>query len=72
MTPARPGRTLAELLAQHERVIIVQTLAQHGFSRKRAAEVLGVTRTDLWRRMRRLKIEVRRTSLGRPHKKNDT
>src|SRR5579863_1215483 len=48
---------------------IVQTLSRHGFSRKRAAESLGITRLDLWRRMRRLKIDVKRTSSGRPSQK---
>lgn len=61
-------RTLPDLLAIHERLIIIQTLSRHEFSRKRAAAALGITRLDLWRRMRRLKIDVARTTPGRPRK----
>lgn len=68
---AKAPLTLSDLLALHERLLIVQTLSRHGFSRKRAAEALGVTRLDLWRRMRKLKIEVKRTSPGRPAKSRD-
>lgn len=58
--------TLLELLAAHERLIIIQALAESGFSRDRAAKVLGVSRVSLWRRMKRLKIDVKRTTPGRP------
>ena len=34
-------RTLAEHLAIHERLVIIQTLALQGYSRKRTAEILG-------------------------------
>lgn len=64
--------TLRELLDMHERLIIVKTLAENGFSRKVASEALGVTRTDLWRRMRRLQIDkgaAPRTTPGRPRQK---
>jgi DNA-binding NtrC family response regulator len=64
-TPKAP-LTLPDLLELHERLLIVQTLSRHGFSRKKAAESLGITRLDLWRRMRKLKIDVKRTSPGRP------
>jgi DNA-binding NtrC family response regulator len=66
--PAKAPLTLSDLLALHERLLIVQTLSRHDFSRKRAAEALGITRLDLWRRMRKLKIDVKRTSPGRPSK----
>jgi len=61
-------RTLAEHLAIHERLVIIQTLALQGYSRKKTAEVLGVTRSYLWSRMRKLNIDVPRTSPGRPKK----
>lgn len=67
--PSKAPLTLPDLLELHERLLIVQTLSRHGFSRKRAAESLGITRLDLWRRMRRLKIDVKRTSSGRPSQK---
>jgi len=65
----KPPRTLPELLALHERLIIVRTLAENDFSRKQTAAALGVSRIDLWRRMRRLQITgaaAPRTSPGRP------
>lgn len=71
-TPPSKSPTLLELLDRHERLIIIQTLSQNGFSRKRAATALGVTRLDLWRRMRRLAINVKRTTPGRPRAKNTT
>ena len=75
MSVAKPPRTLPELLALHERLIIVRTLAENEFSRTRAAGALGISRVDLWRRMRRLHIDnvaAPRTSAGRPRKKNGT
>jgi DNA-binding NtrC family response regulator len=65
---SRVPRTLAEHLALHERLIIIQTLALCGNSRKKAAEVLGVRRHYLWSRMRKLDIKVPRTTSGRPRK----
>lgn len=65
-------RTLAEHLAIHERLVIIQTLALQGYSRKRTAEILGVTRNYLWSRMRRLSIDVPRTTPGRSKKKSFT
>lgn len=65
------AKTLPELLALHERLIIIQTLQRHGFSRAEAAKSLGITRLDLWRRMRRLGVDVKvvpRTSPGRPRR----
>ena len=52
MTLQRPPTTLNELLRQHERLIIVRTLQACGFSRGRTAETLGLSRSQLWRRMR--------------------
>lgn len=66
----QPRPSLTELLAAHERLLILQALAGCGFSRSEAAAALGVSRANLWRRMSRLKIDVKRTSPGRPLKKN--
>jgi len=66
-------KTLAELLALHERLIIIQTLQQNAFSRKGAAEALGLTRAQLYRRMQVLRIDTAvlpRTSRGRPRRKS--
>lgn len=60
----RAPRTLVEHLEIHERLVIIQTLALQGYSRKKAAEVLGVTRNYLWSRMRKFSIDVPRT-IGR-------
>lgn len=66
-------RTLHELLALHERVIIIKALQVNRFSRTRAAESLGVSRNYLWRRMRLLHIDFQalpRTTPGRPRKRS--
>lgn len=65
-------KTLHELLAIHEKIIIIKTLQQHNFSRTHAAEALGVSRNYLWRRMRILHIDfaaLPRTTPGRPRKR---
>ncbi len=71
--PERPApRTLHELLALHERLVIIKTLQACEWSRKRAAEALGVSRNYLWRRMRILHIDfsaLPRTTPGRPRKR---
>ena len=63
-------RTLAEHLALQERIVIIQTLSVNNYSRKVTAKVLGVTRNHLWRRMRKLGIQVPRTTSGRTHRVN--
>jgi DNA-binding NtrC family response regulator len=60
------------LLVQYERMIILQTFAQNGFSRARTAEALGVSRQHLWDRVLKLKIDrnvLPRTHTGRPRRK---
>lgn len=70
--PSKEVITLPRLLELHERLIIVQTLTRHGFSRSRTATALGISRTHLWRRMKRLGIDAERTTPGRPSRKIDT
>lgn len=68
----RVPKTLREILALHERLIIIQALQRNGFSRTRAAESLGVSRNYLWRRMRLLGVDfssLPRTTPGRPRKR---
>lgn len=55
--PAKPPRTLAGIMADYERVIIIQALQLNGFCRARAAVSLGLSRSGLWRRMRTLCID---------------
>jgi|GEM_PF-2329219 len=50
-------RTLAEIMSDYERVIIIQALQLNGFCRRRAAASLGLSRSGLWRRMRSLRID---------------
>ena len=67
----RAPRTLPEIMAAYERVIIIQSLQHNGFSRKRTAASLGVSRTLLWRRMKLLGMDfsaVPRIITGRPRK----
>ena len=71
--PRPVPRTLHELLALHERLILIQALQRHDFSRTKAAESLGVSRNYLWRRMKILHIDfaaLPRTTPGRPRKRS--
>lgn len=64
--------TLHSLLASHERLILIRTLAANGFSRVKAAEALGISRQHLWHRVLLLKIDrsvLPRRHPGRPRKK---
>lgn len=74
LKPQRPTpRTLHELLALHERLIIIQSLQKNEFSRTKAAIALGVSRNYLWRRMKLLQIDFKalpRTTPGRPRKRS--
>ncbi len=53
------GRTLPEALAELERQMIVSALDKSGQNRQRAAEALGINRTTLVEKMRRLGLLVR-------------
>lgn len=68
----RTPKTLSELLAAHERLILIQALQLNGFSRQLTALSLGITPNQLWRRMTILKIDfaaLPRNAPGRPRKK---
>jgi DNA-binding NtrC family response regulator len=64
------SRTLPEILADHERLIIIEALAHCGGSRTRAAAALGIRRERLYRRMLYLKIDLDAVAaaVGRPKK----
>lgn len=68
---AREPKTLREILATHERVIIIEALARSGGSRTRAAASLGMRRERLYARVRALKIDLGaiETAVGRPRKR---
>jgi two-component system response regulator HydG len=53
-----PGRrSLAEIVREVERDAIVRALRQVQGNRERAAELLGLSPTTLWRKMKRLQLE---------------
>lgn len=65
----RPApRTLPQIMAVHERIVIIQALQSCGGSRTRAAVALGVRRNYLYRRIKVLKIDlsVIPARVGRP------
>ncbi len=49
-----PGRTLKDMLGACEKEIIQRALAEHRWSRGKAAEALGISRVTLFRRMKEL------------------
>ena len=51
------GRTLKEALAGPERRIILDVLESNGWNRFATAEVLGINRTTLYKKMKRLGLE---------------
>ena len=50
------GRTLAAVVDESERVAIEDALRENDGNRERAAELLGISPTTLWRKMSRLGI----------------
>ena len=56
-TPAVTGRTLKEALAGPERQIILGVLRVNNWNRNVTAETLGINRTTLYKKMKRLGLE---------------
>jgi two-component system response regulator HydG len=54
--PSSSGRTLADVVDMAERQAIEAALRDCDGSREKAAEVLGISATTLWRKMTRLAI----------------
>ncbi|MCH5376855.1 MAG: hypothetical protein JJ992_23050, partial [Planctomycetes bacterium] len=56
---ARPskGKTLKQALEGPERQIILETLQQNNWNRNATAEILGINRTTLYKKMKRLGLE---------------
>ena len=68
---SRAPMSLDEILKRYERLIIIQVLQANDFSRAKAARSLKVSRNNLWRRMKILKIdfsEMPMVRMGRPRK----
>jgi DNA-binding NtrC family response regulator len=57
---------LKELLTQTERMVIMETLARNKWNRRRTAQILGISRTNLWERMTRLDIKLSEVPRDRP------
>jgi DNA-binding NtrC family response regulator len=49
--PTQSGGSLAEFIAEQERLYIEETIRAHNGSRDRAAEVLGISTATLYRKM---------------------
>ncbi|MCC6493594.1 MAG: sigma-54-dependent Fis family transcriptional regulator [Pirellulales bacterium] len=58
-------RTLKEALAGPERQIILEVLEAHGWNRNATADALGVNRTTLYKKMKRLGLEDEALAAGR-------
>ena len=54
------GRTLKEALAGPERQIILDVLEQNNWNRNATADILGINRTTLYKKMKRLGLEEQR------------
>ena len=71
LAPTTP-LSLREILQRQERVVIIRTLQACDFSRSRTAEILQVSRSQLWRRMRDLHMDTQALPVvrtGRPRGK---
>ena len=55
--PTAAGRTLKEALAGPERQIILEVLEANNWNRNGTAEALGINRTTLYKKMKRLGLE---------------
>jgi transcriptional regulator with PAS, ATPase and Fis domain len=55
--PVTTGRTLKEALAGPERQIILEVLESNGWNRNLTADALGINRTTLYKKMKRLGLE---------------
>lgn len=59
---AASGKTLKDALSGPERQIILQTLEAYAWNRNATADALGINRTTLYKKMKRLGLEERRTA----------
>jgi DNA-binding NtrC family response regulator len=55
--PTAAGRTLKDALSGPERQIILEVLESNGWNRNATAEALGINRTTLYKKMKRLGLE---------------
>jgi DNA-binding NtrC family response regulator len=62
---AAAGKHLKEALVSPERSIILEVLETHHWNRNQTAEALGINRTTLYKKMKRLGLEEPRHTVGR-------
>ena len=55
--PVTTGRTLKEALSGPERQIILEVLEANGWNRNATADALGINRTTLYKKMKRLGLD---------------
>ena len=58
MTEKPLARTLDDLLAAYERVVIMETLKRNGWNRRRAAEALRISQRRLYQRLAVLHFDL--------------
>ena len=59
------NRTLKQAMSSPERQIILDVLQAHNWSRNATAEALGINRTTLYKKMKRLGLEETRPAMAR-------
>jgi DNA-binding NtrC family response regulator len=62
---AASGKHLKEALESPERAIILEMLEMHNWNRNQTAEALGINRTTLYKKMKKLGLEEPRYTAGR-------
>jgi DNA-binding NtrC family response regulator len=55
-----PGRNLKQALSSPEKQIILEVLERHHWNRQETAQELGINRTTLYKKMKRLGLEAER------------
>lgn len=69
--PGSTPKTLPEIMANYERIIIIQALQINDCSRSRTAASLGIDRRHLYRRMAILNIDLKVVTMGRSGRTKD-
>ncbi len=64
--PRAAGKTLKEALEAPERAIILEVLEAHDWNRNLTADILGINRTTLYKKMKRLGLDDEKKSTSRP------
>ena len=64
--PRAAGRTLKDALAGPERQIILEVLESNGWNRNETADQLGINRTTLYKKMKRLGLDDRQQAAMHP------